>query len=161
MKRTKRMTLPRRRLALAVAVVAVFTATAALSPAASADDATAPTIVYSDTYLRYVAVFPAGWASNACVLAVELSGGSGVCTAEFAPVWFYPDGSIGEKPWVIDPSSSTGWSIPNPCDDVIGPDWDTWAAFVDGTNYPDLGIEVPALTDEQIECGVWAYGWWF
>jgi hypothetical protein len=36
-----------------------------------------------------------------------------------------------------------------------------WAAFVDGTNYPDLGIEVPALSDEQIECGAWAYGWWF
>ena len=149
-----------RRLVVAISAAAVFAGSVA-APVSAAEEENGTPIAYSETYLRYIALFPAGWASNGCVLAVELSGGSGVCTTEIAPVWFYPDGAVGLKPWVIDPSSPTGWSIPSLCEGVTVPDWDAWAAFVDGTNYPDLGIEAPALTDEQVECGIWTYGWWF
>ena len=78
-------------------------------------------------------------------------------------MWFYPDGTTGGAPWFVDPASPTGWSLPpNPCANVAEPpDYDTWAAYVDGTNYPDLGIEVPALTTDQIRCGEGMYGWWW
>lgn len=147
-----------RRLALVASVVTLIGAAVA-APAAPAEPTSGPTIVYSDTYLRYIALFPLGWAPNGCELDVALRGGSGFCEAIIATVYFYPNGSLGDKPWVVDPSSPTGWSIPNPCEGVTDLDWETWAAWVDGTNYPG-SIEVPPLTDEQIECGIWAYGVW-
>jgi hypothetical protein len=98
------------------------------------------------------------------VLAVALSGERGICTTEWYPIWFYPDGTTGHSPWVVDPASPTGWSIPitnRYTDYALVPDYYTWVAYVDGTNYPDLGIEVPALTDAEVECGIAAIGWWY
>jgi hypothetical protein len=152
------MRLLRRKLAIAASIAALITVSLA-APAAPAEATSGPTIVYSETYLRYIALFPLGWATNRCELGLALQGGTGVCEATIAPVYFYPDGSLGEKPWVVDPSSPTGWSVPNPCEGVADLDWETWAAYVDGTNYPGW-VDVPPLTDEQVECGVWAYGWW-
>jgi hypothetical protein len=143
-----------------VSIVGLLTPVVA-APAAAAESTTGTPIVYSETYLRLIALFPAGWAPNGCELAVALSGGSGVCETIINPVYFYPDGSLGSHAWNVDPSSPTGWSIPNPCVGVTPFDYDTWSAYVDGTNYPELGIAIPALTDDQVECGIWAWGWWF
>jgi hypothetical protein len=149
----------RRRVALFALIVALVCA--AMAPVAEADGTSGTPIVYSDQYLKLISIFPEGWVSNGCWISVVLNGGSGVCTTEFAPMWLYPDGSWGDRPWIVDPSSPTGWSVPSPCQGVDGPDYDTWSAFVDGTNYPDSGVEVPPLTEAQIECGAWTWGWWW
>jgi hypothetical protein len=120
-------------------------------------------IAYSDVYLRLIAQFPPGYADT-CDVAVFLNPGGGtVCDATLDIVYFYPDGTLASWPWVLDPSSPTGWSIaPHPCDKVSEPaDYETWSAYVDGTNYPELGIEIPSLSDEQIECAAATWGWWF
>ena len=147
--------------AASVAAVAFLTATIQ-APSASADDG-GTAIVYSETYLRYIAVAPSGWASNACWLFDLLNGGGGVCTAEFDPVYFYPDGSLGSHPWAVDPASATGWSVPSPCTGVTMPADLDWWLLVEATNYPEYypDAQLPSLTDDQFECGCWMWGWWW
>jgi hypothetical protein len=133
------------------------TTTTTTEPATTTEPVT--TIVYSDRYLRYIALAPSGWASNACEGELLLSGTTGVCTAEFDPVWMYPDGSWGKWPWYLDPTSATGWSIDTPCDDPNVVAYDDWYVYVEWYNY---GLyQDPGLTDEQIAASGVCYGWWW
>ena len=148
----------RRRFAL-VALVATLIASSAAAPAAAATDASDPTIVYSDAYLRLIAAFPSGWVPNACEGAAFLAGG-GICTAEFNPAYFYPDGTFGKMAWYVDPSSPAGWSIePDPCEGLTDDEYTLWATYVDFHNgYLETG---PSLTDRQVDRYGACWGWWF
>lgn len=147
-----------RRVGVVLAAIAVIYVTTMASPAAGDEESGVP-IVYADTYLRLIAEFPSGWAPNACEITIFLAGG-GVCTTEFDPAYFYPDGSIGTMPWFADPTSPTGWSIePDPCAGLTDDEYALWATYVDFTNgYFDTG---PTLTDEQIDQFGACWGWWF
>jgi len=145
-----------------VATIATLFALMLGTPAVASAGTTeeTPTIVYSETYLSLMALVPSGWTSNACELSVVLSGVTGVCTTEFAPVFFYPDGSFGDRPWIVDPSSPTGWSPePNPCDGVNWYDeqwWPLYIAWIDWyTGYTETP---PALTDLEAGCLIQLYG---
>jgi hypothetical protein len=148
-------------LAAAVAVIAVGLASA---PAAAAEETRGSSIVYSATYLKYVSLFPGGHAPNGCELAVALSGTTGVCTAEFAPVWFYPDGTTGDRAWIVDPGSSTGWSIePDPCADAFvgtDPDTDWWPLYIAYLDWSTgwTSERPEGITDLQGNCLIGIYG---
>jgi hypothetical protein len=119
-----------------LATLVTLTAVLLAAPAAAHADSTessGTTIVYSPTYLKYIALFPEGYAPNACYLSLTLSGSSGACGDIWSPVWFYPDGTTGERPWLVDPSSATGWSIVrDPCaeadEDWYADEW--WPLYV-------------------------------
>ena len=103
-------------------------------------------IVYSDTYWRLLAEFPAGWAGNSCYLTAFLSGSGGTCYDIFNPVYFYPDGTWGPRPWVVDSSSSTGWSIePGLCDGLTDADYQEWQAYLEAD---------PEMTDADLQAGL-------
>jgi hypothetical protein len=129
------------------------------APRASADEGPRASIVYNDTYVRLVAEFPSGWAPNACEIVVFLGGG-GVCTAEFEPAYFYPDGTWGTRPWFTDSLSPRGWSVePDPCTGLADHDFAVWASYVDFVNgYLDAG---PTLTQDVIDRYAACWGWWF
>jgi hypothetical protein len=76
------------------------------SPSASGN-----AIVYSDTYRKLIAAFPGGYAENECFLRLVLTGTGDFCHSIFDPVYFYPDGTWGRRPWIVDPTSPSGWSI--------------------------------------------------
>ena len=146
-------------------VVAGLLAATMAAPIATANDGTGTPIVYSGTYVRYIALFPGGYASNGCVLALALSGERGVCTTEWYPVWFYPDGTTGPRAWRIDPSSPVGWSVePDPCAlAFVGtdPDIDWWPLYI---GYLDwlLGLtstRPEGITDLQGGCLIQIYGY--
>ena len=102
-------------------------------------------IVYSDDYLKLIAEFPSGMVPNACEAAAFLSGG-GVCTTEMDPHYFYPDGTLGKQPWIIDPSSPRGWSIePHPCDVLTDADYQEWQAYLEAD---------PSMSDAELQAGL-------
>ena len=68
-------------------------------------------VQYSESYWTQLAIIPSGWASNACVAQVLLSGSIGVCTTEMAPVFLHPNGSWGDCPWHADPTVEVGWAV--------------------------------------------------
>ncbi len=146
-------------------IAAVATAVVSLAMAAGAPTASAGPIVYSPTYLEYLQLFPRGWALSYCDFMVTVSlsrgGAGGFCSDIIDPYSFYPDGTHGYDAWIIDSSSPVGWSLYRPCDGVPPFAEELWYAYVDGTNYPEWGIEVPPLTDAQVECGIYRWGWWF
>jgi hypothetical protein len=147
-----------RRLVVAISVAAVLAASVA-TPVSAAEDANGTPIIYSETYLRYVALFPQRWAPNACVLEVAVKGIVGFCEDAFNPVYFYPDGSVGARPWVVDAESPSGWSVPNPCVGLTEDQSALWALYVDWVNgYFDTG---PSLTADQVERYGDCWGWWF
>jgi hypothetical protein len=147
-----------RRITLVASIIAVIAATTA-APAAPADDAGAPTIVYSDTYLKLIAKFPAGYADS-CDAQWFLNGGTGTCFSIVNIQYFYPDGSFGPRSWYVDASSPTGWSIaPDPCIGLREEESSLWAWYVDWVNgYFDSG---PHLTSEQINRYGACWSWWF
>jgi hypothetical protein len=148
------------RLGLVAAMVSVLYGSL-MAPRASADEATAVPIVYSSAYLKLIAAFPAGWADECSIGFVLSDGVAVVCADSWAdPVYFYPDGTLGSMPWVVDRSSPTGWSVePDPCAALTDDENQRWSNYVDFTNgYLDTG---PSLTDEQIELYGACWGWWF
>jgi hypothetical protein len=153
----------RGRLRLA-AIASLLLAATIAAPAATATDAGEPRIVYSETYRMYLRFFPGGYAPNGCELAVAVSGNGGVCTTEFAPVWFYPDGTTGDRAWIVDPLSPTGWSVePDPCADAFvgtDPDTDWWPLYI---AYLDwlmgwTSDRPEGITDLQGGCLIGIYG---
>jgi Putative metal-binding motif len=110
------------------------------------EDVAATGIVYSDMYWRLMAEFPAGWADS-CELHVFLSGSGGFCDALIDdPQWFYPDGTWGPRPWVIDPSSPNGWSIePGLCDSLTDADYQEWLAYLEAD---------PSMSDPELQAGL-------
>jgi Putative metal-binding motif/Thrombospondin type 3 repeat len=110
------------------------------------EDVEATGIVYSDMYWRLMAEFPAGWADS-CELHVFLSGSGGVCDALIDDLqWFYPDGTWGPRPWVVDPSSPTGWSIePDPCDVLTDADYQEWLAYLEAD---------PSMSNPELQAGL-------
>lgn len=143
---------------LALAACAAMLLSAAPVTAA-ADGASGPSILYSDAYKKLLAAFPAGYADDCAISVVLHSGGGGFCDHLVDLAYFYPDGTYGALPWVPDSSSSTGWSVPDPCDGVTVPESDVWSLYVDGTNYgwPDA----PTFSEDEVECGIFTWGWWF
>jgi len=105
------------------------------------EDVAATGIVYSDTYWRYMAAFPAGYADWCAIYF--LNGGEGGCTTIVQIKYFYPDGTYGDRPWVVDPSSPNGWSIePNPCDVLTEQDYQEWLAYLEAdTSMSDLELQ--------------------
>jgi hypothetical protein len=102
-------------------------------------------IVYSDTYLKLIAEFPAGYA-DACAINWFLNGGGGVCSAIVDLKYFYPDGRLGDRPWVIDPSSPTGWSVePDPCDVLTDADYQEWLAYLEAD---------PSMSNPELQAGL-------
>jgi hypothetical protein len=110
------------------------------------EDVDATGIVYSDMYWRLMAEFPLGWADS-CELHVFLSGSGGFCDALIDdPQWFYPDGTWGPRPWVVDPSSPTGWSVEIwPCDVLTDADYQEWQAYLEAD---------PSMSDPELQAGL-------
>jgi hypothetical protein len=100
-------------------------------------------IAYSDTYLRLIARFPPGYADS-CDIAVFLNPGGGtICDASLEIHYFYPDGSLGARPWDVDPSSPSGWSIvPGPCDGLADADYQEWLAYLEAD---------PSMSDPELQ----------
>jgi hypothetical protein len=100
-------------------------------------------IAYSDTYLRLIAQFPPGYADS-CDIAVFLNPGGGtICDTTLDIQYFYPNGSLGARPWDLDPSSPSGWSImPGPCDGLTDADYQQWLAYVDAD---------PSMSDPELQ----------
>ena len=149
---------------LALLVTTIVLAAGAGAAAASAEDVGGSSIAYSVTYLELIALFPGGYAPNGCELAVALSGTTGVCTAEFAPVWFYPDGTTGGRAWQIDRSAAAGWSVEaDPCATAFAgtdPDIDWWPRYIDYLDW-FLGwtsTRPEGITDPQGGCLIQIYG---
>jgi hypothetical protein len=126
---------------------------------APAADTPTDGIVYSDTYKKLIAAFPSGYADE-CDISRVLHGAGGFCDARIDVVYFYPDGTLGPRPWHVDTSSATGWSVePDPCDGLTEDEYLLWAAYVDHANgYLDSG---PDLTTAQIDRYEACWGWWF
>jgi Putative metal-binding motif len=110
------------------------------------EDVDATGIVYTDMYWRLLAEFPLGWVDS-CELHVFLSGSGGVCDALIDdPQWFYPDGTWGPRPWVVDPSSPTGWSVEVwPCDVLTYADYEEWQAYLEAD---------PSMSDPELQAGL-------
>ena len=97
-------------------------------------------------YWQLTAEFRGGWVDS-CELYVFLSGSGGACDALIDdPQWFYPDGTWGPRPWIVDPSSPTGWSIePDPCDVLTDADYQEWQAYLEAD---------PTMTDAELQAGL-------
>ena len=103
-------------------------------------------IAYSDTYLRLIAWAPRGYADS-CDIAVTLNPGGGtVCDATIDIQYFSPNGGLGDRPWIVDPSSPTGWSIePHPCEVLTEADHAEWLAYLEAD---------PAMSDPELQAGL-------
>ena len=146
--------------ALLVTALSLLGMAAAPAAAPAAAEETSGSIVYSAAYVKLIAAYPSGWVPNECEARVFLSGGTGVCTAGFDPVYFYPDGTFGRTAWFVDSSSRTGWSVdPDPCVGLTDDQYVLWAAYVDfSAGYLDTA---PELTGEQIDRYAACWGYWF
>jgi hypothetical protein len=146
---------------VSVALAACIAALLASSPApASANNADGALITFSDTYNKLLAAFPSGYA-DACEMSVVLHPrDGGFCDTQIDRTYFYPDGTLGARPWVTDPTSPTGWAAqPDPCDGLTNQHYHLWAAYVDyASGYLDFG---PELTLQQIDQYAACWGWWF
>lgn len=145
------------RLGLVALAVALMGGTAA-APAA-ADETSGTSIVYSDTYWKLLAAFPAGYADG-CDIWLFLNGTIGVCDGRIDLDYIYPDGTWGPRPWHEDPASPTGWSVePDPCIGLTDDEYLLWQAYQDFVNgYTETG---PDLTGQQVEqygaCWAWSF----
>jgi len=124
----------------------------------TADEGYYAGIAYSVTYLKLIAWAPRGYADD-CDIAVFLNPTGGtVCDARVDIQYFYPNGALGDRPWVIDPSSPTGWSIePHPCDVLTEADHAEWLAYLEADpemDDPELKAALTHPFDLYVSCYV-------